>query len=183
VEMRERIEGLMARYPDRHSASIPALWEVQRRYGWCTPEGIRQAAAVMRVTPAYLESVASFYDLLHTEPVGTHKVAVCTNISCWMRGGDELLAAFCEASDCDPEEAGHGGATSPGGEVFVTGFECLGACDIAPMASIDERYFGPLDASEAGTAIDQLLAGEDVLPEKALERRSLAGDANGGGDA
>ena len=61
----------MARYPDRSSASIPALWAVQRRYGWCTPEGIRQAAAVMRVTPAYLESVASFYDLLHTEPVGT----------------------------------------------------------------------------------------------------------------
>ena len=60
----------MGRYPDRKSASIPALWAVQRRYGWCTPEGIRQAAAVMRVTPAYLESVASFYDLLHTEPVG-----------------------------------------------------------------------------------------------------------------
>jgi NADH:ubiquinone oxidoreductase subunit E len=69
-ELQERIEQLMARYPDRRSASIPALWAVQRRYGWCTPEGIRQAAAVMRVTPAYLESVASFYDLLHTEPVG-----------------------------------------------------------------------------------------------------------------
>ena len=88
----------MGRYPDRKSASIPALWAVQRRYGWCTPEGIRQAAAVMRVTPAYLESVASFYDLLHTEPVGSHKVAVCTNISCWMRGGDELLDAFRAAA-------------------------------------------------------------------------------------
>src|SRR5262249_30653610 len=54
-ELRERIEELMGRYPDRRSASIPALWAVQRRYGWCTPEGIRQAAAVMRVTPAYLE--------------------------------------------------------------------------------------------------------------------------------
>lgn len=178
-ELREHIEELMSRYPDRRSASIPALWAVQRRYGWCTPEGIRQAAAVMRVTPAYLESVASFYDLLHTEPVGTHKVAVCTNISCWMRGGDELLAAFCRASDCDPAEAGHGGATSPDGKVFVTGFECLGACDIAPMASIDERYFGPLETGEAATAIEQLLAGEDVLPERALEKRPLAGDAAG----
>jgi len=178
AEMRERIEELMSRYPDRKSASIPALWEVQRRYGWCTPEGIRQAAAVMRVTPAYLESVASFYDLLHTEPVGSHKVAVCTNISCWMRGGDELLAAFCDAGDCDAEEAGHGGATSPDGKVFVTGFECLGACDIAPMASIDERYFGPLEPGEARTAIEQLLAGEDVLPDRALERRGLAGDGD-----
>ena len=164
-ELRQRIEELMSRYPDRKSASIPALWAVQRLYGWCTPEGIRQAAAVMRVTPAYLESVASFYDLLHTEPVGTHQVAVCTNISCWMRGGDELLDAF-RAAAADDES------------LFVTGFECLGACDIAPMASIDERYYGPLEAAEAAVAVGQLKAGEDVLPEKALEKRPLAGDAD-----
>jgi NADH-quinone oxidoreductase subunit E len=160
-ELREHIETLMGRYPDRRSASIPALWAVQRLYGWCTPEGIRQAAAVMRVTPAYLESVASFYDLLHTEPVGTHKVAVCTNISCWMRGGDELLDAFRSAAE--------------GEDVFVTGFECLGACDIAPMASIDERYFGPLEDEDAAAAIEQLVAGAEVLPEKALAKRPLAG--------
>jgi NADH:ubiquinone oxidoreductase subunit E len=163
-ELRERIEELMGRYPDRKSASIPALWAVQRLYGWCTPEGIRQAAAVMRVTPAYLESVASFYDLLHTEPVGSHKVAVCTNISCWMRGGDELLDAFRAAAEGDDD-------------VFVTGFECLGACDIAPMASIDQRYYGPLEAAEAGTAIEQIRAGDEVLPEKALAKRGLAGDS------
>ena len=161
-ELRERIETLMARYPDRRSASIPALWAVQERYGWCSPEGIRQAAAVMRFTPAYLESVASFYDLLHTEPVGTHRIEVCTNISCWMRGGDALLDAF--------EAAGEGE------DVHVTGFECLGACDIAPMASIDQRYYGPLEAAEAETAIGQLKAGEAVLSEKALDRRALAGD-------
>ena len=146
----------MGRYPDRKSASIPALWAVQRRYGWCTPEGIRQAAAVMRVTPAYLESVASFYDLLHTEPVGTHKVAVCTNISCWMRGGDELLDAFRAAAEGEDD-------------VFVTGFECLGACDIAPMASIDERYFGPLEAAEARDG-DRAAAGR---------RRGAAGEGAG----
>jgi NADH-quinone oxidoreductase subunit E len=162
AELRERIEQLMSRYPDRKSASIPALWAVQRLYGWCTPEGIRQAAAVMKVTPAYLESVASFYDLLHTDPVGTHKVAVCTNISCWMRGGDELLEAFRAA-------------TGDEDDIFVTGFECLGACDIAPMASIDERYFGPLEAAEAKTAIEQLRSGAEVLPEKALEKRPLPG--------
>jgi NADH-quinone oxidoreductase subunit E len=161
-ELAERIETLMSRYPDRHSASIPALWAVQERYGWCTPEGIRQAAAVMRVTPAYLESVASFYDLLHTDSVPTHRVEVCTNISCWMRGGDELLDAFRAGAE--------------GEEVFVTGFECLGACDIAPMASIDQRYYGPLEAAEARTAIGQLVAGEEVLPAKSLAKRPLAGD-------
>jgi len=162
-ELQTRIEQLMSRYPDRHSASIPALWAVQERYGWCTPEGIRQAAAVMRVTPGYLESVASFYDLLHTEAVGSHRIEVCTNISCWMRGGDELLDAFRAASEGDDD-------------LFVTGFECLGACDIAPMASIDQRYYGPLEAAEAGTAIEQLRAGAEVLPDKSLAKRPLAGD-------
>lgn len=162
-ELQARIEELMSRYPDRRSASIPALWAVQERYGWCSPEGIRQAAAVMRFTPAYLESVASFYDLLHTEPVGTHRIEVCTNISCWMRGGDELLEAFQAAVGDE--------------DVYVTGFECLGACDIAPMASIDQRYYGPLEAAEAQTAIDQLAAGAEVLPEKALAKRGLAGDS------
>ena len=166
ADLQQRIEELMSRYPDRKSASIPALWAVQRLYGWCTPEGIRQAAAVMRVTPAYLESVASFYDLLHTDPVGSHKIAVCTNISCWMRGGDELLDAFKAAAGEDDER------------FFVTGFECLGACDIAPMASIDERYFGPLEAAEAKTAIEQLRDGSEVLPEKALEKRPLPGGPN-----
>jgi NADH:ubiquinone oxidoreductase subunit E len=79
-----------------------------------------------------------------------------------MRGGDELLDAFREAAGEDPD-------------FFVTGFECLGACDIAPMASIDERYFGPLEAAEARTAIDQLREGAEVLPEKALEKRPLPG--------
>jgi NADH-quinone oxidoreductase subunit E len=162
AELKERIEALMARYPDRRSASIPALWAVQERYGWCTPEGIRQAAAVIGFTPAYLESVASFYDLLHTEPVGSHRIEVCTNISCWMRGGDELLDAFYAAGEDE--------------DVHVTGFECLGACDIAPMASIDQRYYGPLQPAEAETAIAQLKAGGEVLPEKALDRRALAGD-------
>ena len=181
-ELRERVEELVSRYPDKRSASIPALWAVQRRYGWCTPEGIRQAAAVMRVTPAYLESVASFYDLLHTEPLGRNQVLVCTNISCWMRGGDELLASFCEAAGCDPDEAGHGGANSADGELYVTGFECLGACDLAPMASVNERYYGPLEDGEAETIVSQLRAGEEVLPEKALTRRGLAGGSKAPSD-
>jgi len=169
-ELQERIETLMARYPDRRSASIPALWAVQERYGWCTPEGIRQAAAVMRFTPAYLESVASFYDLLHTEAVGSHRIEVCTNISCWMRGGDQLLDAFVAAAAGEDD-------------FFVTGFECLGACDIAPMAAIDQRYYGPLEAAEAGTAIAQLKAGDPVLPAKDLASRPLAGDTAAPGGA
>ncbi len=178
-ELREEIERAMSRYPQIRSASIPALWAVQRQYGWCTPEGISQAAAVMGLSPAYLESVASFYDLLRTKPTASHRLLVCTNISCWMNGGDELLDSFCAAAGVDAGDAGHGGASSDDGELFVTSFECLGACDMAPMASIDERYYGPLDAADAATAIEQLRSGADVLPEKNLMLRPAAGGPDG----
>jgi len=175
AELREQIETSMSLYPQLRSAAIPALWAVQRRYGWCSPEGIRQAAAVMGVTPAYLQSVASFYDLFRTTPIGRRRVLVCTNISCWLNGGDELLEGFCEAAGIDPHEAGHGGSSSADGEFFVSGFECLGACDIAPMASIDERYYGPLSGEDAIAAIEQLRSGADVLSGKAMSERPAAG--------
>jgi NADH-quinone oxidoreductase subunit E len=174
-ELRKQIEEAMSRYPQLRSASIPALWAVQRHYGWCTPEGVRQAAAVMGVTPGYLQSVATFYDLFATQPVGSHRVLVCTNISCWMRGGDELLASFCEAAGADAHEASHHGASSADGEFFVKGFECLGACDLAPMASLDGRYYGPLAEEDARAALDAIRAGAQPLPEKELARRPAAG--------
>ena len=179
-DLREEIETAMSRYPELRSASIPALWAVQRRYGWCTPEGIRQAAAVMGLTPADLQAVASFYDLFHLTLSGRHRVLVCTNISCWLRGGDELLDAFCEAAGCDAQQASHGGSVSADGEFFVSGFECLGACDVAPMASVDERYYGPLERGEAASVIDQLRTGAAVAPERMLARRPLAGGSGEG---
>jgi NADH-quinone oxidoreductase subunit E len=172
----QEIRRAMKRYPQKRSAAIPALWAVQRRYGWCTPEGINQAAAVMGVTPGYLQSVASFYDLFRLEPEGKHQVLVCTNISCWLRGADKLLEAFGEAAGVD------GQGSSEDGKLFVRGFECLGACDIAPMASIDERYYGPLTEEDAATAAEQLRGGKDVLPEKRLQDRPAAGGARGSGD-
>jgi NADH-quinone oxidoreductase subunit E len=170
-ELADQIRHAMSRYPRKRSAAIPALWAVQRRYGWCTPEGINQAAAVMGVTPGYLQSVASFYDLFRLEPEGEHQVLVCTNISCWLRGADRLLESFCEAAGLE------GPGSSEDGEMFVRGFECLGACDIAPMASIDERYYGPLTEEDARTAAEQLRSGSEVLPDKRLEDRKLAGGA------
>lgn len=175
AELQARIEDAMGRYPQLRSASIPALWAVQRHYGWCTPDGIRQAAAVMGLTPAYLQSVASFYDLFRLEPTGRHRVLVCHNISCWMRGADDVLVAFCEAAGCDHHEAEHDGANSDDGEFFVKGFECLGACDIAPMASIDENYYGPLGPGDATKIVERLRAGSDPAPDLDLRKRRLAG--------
>lgn len=161
AELRAEIEAEMARFPDSHSAAIPALFAVQRRDGWCSPEGIRQAACVMGVTPAYLASVATFYDMLNTEPAGRRQVYVCTNISCSLCGGDELLGLLQE------ELAGNE-------EVNLRGFECLGACDIAPMLSVDGVYVGPVPFDEVPELARQIAAGEDPLPGRQLVKRPSA---------
>ena len=87
-ELRAEIEAAMALYPDPHSAALPALAAAQRLHGWCSPQAIEQVACVMRLTPAYLTSVATFYDMFELHPVGRHNVYVCTNISCSLRGGE-----------------------------------------------------------------------------------------------
>jgi NADH-quinone oxidoreductase subunit E len=161
AELRETIEAAMARYPERHSAAIPALHAAQELHGWCSPEAIEQVACVMQVTPAYLDSVASFYDMLETSPVGRHSVYVCTNISCSLRGADALLAAVSEAAGDDPD-------------FNVRAFECLGACDIAPMASVDGVYVGPLELSDVPQLLDDTRSGRPVLPEKQLATRLVA---------
>ncbi len=137
--LREEIQARMADYPDRRSAALPALEAAQRVHGWCSPEAIEQVASVMRVTPAYLESVATFYDMLENTPVGRHSVYVCTNISCSLRGADELCDEMTRAAAGDED-------------ITVRSFECLGACDIAPMASVDGVYVGPLDRTDVRPA-------------------------------
>jgi NADH:ubiquinone oxidoreductase subunit E len=160
-ELRAEIEAYMAKYPDHRSAAIPALAAVQRRYGWCTPEGIEQAACVMRLTPGYLIAVATFYDMLETSPVGSQTIYVCTNISCSLLGADDLLSAL-------REEAGEDA------EFNIRAFECLGACDIAPMASINGVYVGPITRDEVPEVIAALREGREVLPDKHLVRRPVA---------
>jgi NADH-quinone oxidoreductase subunit E len=160
-ELRQQIEGAMAKYPDRRSAAIPALHAAQEEHGWCSPEAIAQVAAVMRLTPAYLTSVATFYDMFSTVPKPRHDVYVCTNVPCSLRGADEFYEAMLAAAEGDPE-------------VNVRSFECLGACDIAPMASVDGEYVGPLELDDAPRIVEDIHAGRAVLDHKQLRYRRSA---------
>ena len=156
-ELRAQIEDYMSRYPDYHSASIPALMAAQKWHGWLSDEAIKQVAAVMQVTPAYLSSVATFYDMLRTKPVGTRYVYVCTSVACHLRQADAVYEAIKEAA----EIAGLEG-------VELREFECLGACDMAPMASVDGRYVGPLTRDDAPELVLQIKEGREVLPGRGL---------------
>jgi NADH-quinone oxidoreductase subunit E len=157
-DLRAEIEAHMAKYPDRHSAVLPALAAAQRRHGWCSPEAIVQVAAVMQVTPAYLSSVATFYDMLRTRPVGSRYVYVCTGVACHTVNAKAVYDALVE-------EAGEQGLE----DVELREFECLGACDMAPMASVDGRYVGPLETSDAQELVAAMKQGRQVLPGRSLE--------------
>ncbi|MBA2505965.1 MAG: NAD(P)H-dependent oxidoreductase subunit E [Thermoleophilaceae bacterium] len=155
AELRAEIERRMALYPDRHSAAIPALTAAQKLHGWCSPEAIAQVACVMRVTPAYLSSVVTFYDMLSDQPVGRNSVYVCTSVACHVKDAKRVYDAI--------ERAGAGLS-----DTVIREFECLGACDMAPMASVNGRFVGPLTEEDAPAIVDAIAKGEEVLPGRGL---------------
>jgi len=157
AELRQRIEERMGMYPDRHSAALPALAAAQELHGWCSPQALRQVAAVMQVTPAYLSSLATFYDMLRTEPVGRRYVYVCTSVACHLVGAKAVYDALEEQA----REQGLKG-------VELREFECLGACDMAPMASIDGRYVGPLSEDDAEEVVAAMRESRTALPGRGL---------------
>jgi NADH-quinone oxidoreductase subunit E len=161
AHVRTAIEDLMTKYPDVRSAVIPAMKVVQNEHDWLSPTAMEQAACVLRLTPAYLVSVASFYDMFELRPKGKTDVYVCTNISCSLMGADAVYARIKDVLGGDPD-------------FNVRAFECLGACEIAPMASVDGVYVGPLTEDDAERIRDDVKAGGEVLEDKQLARRKAA---------
>ena len=159
--VREAIETLMGKYPDVRSAAIPAMKIVQREHSWLSPTAMEQAACVLRLTPAYLVSVASFYDMFELAPKGKNDVYVCTNISCSILGADAVYARMKDEMEGDPD-------------FNVRAFECLGACEIAPMASVNGVYVGPLTEDDCAQIKADLKEGREVLPDKQLAKRKAA---------
>ena len=168
----EQIEAAMAKYPEVRSASLPALWAVQRHYGWCTPEGIRQAAAVMGVTPAYLESVATFYDLFRTSPVGRHHVLVCHNISLLApRVGGRPRRASARPPASTPTRPTTSAPAPPTARCTSRGSSASAPATSRRWRRSTSATTGRSTPEDARTAVDQLRAGADPLPDKALAKR------------
>jgi NADH:ubiquinone oxidoreductase subunit E len=156
-DLKKTIEAAMARYPDRRSAVMPALHAAQDLHGWCSPEALHQVAAVMKLTPAYLSMIASFYDMYNEEPVGRHHVYVCTSVACMPKQPRRVLEALEKEAEAEALE-----------DTEIRSFECLGACEMAPMASIDGRYVGPLEPGDANEIVESIRAGRTPLPGRGL---------------
>ena len=131
----DAIQEVRKNYPEKRSAIIPALRLAQEAHGgWLPEEAFREVAEALDVTPAYCLSIASFYDMFHTEPVGQHVVEVCTNISCALSGAQAVVEAF------ERELGIHVGETSEDDSVTLRAVECLGGCGWATVVAVDNRH-------------------------------------------
>jgi NADH-quinone oxidoreductase E subunit len=148
-EIRSVAEG----YPDRRSAILPALRLAQERHGWLSPDALREVGDALDFTPAYCESVASFYDMFHLKPVGTHLVEVCTNICCALRGAQGVLEAF------ESELGVATGETTEDGEVTLRAVECLGGCGWPTVVAVDHRYRQDVGAGDVPAIVEELRGG------------------------
>jgi NADH-quinone oxidoreductase subunit E len=147
----DQIQKVRALYPQSRSAIIPALRLAQEAHGgWLPEEAFREVADALDVTPAYCLSIASFYDMFHTEPVGRHLIEVCTNISCALSGAQGVVDAF------EHELGVHVGETSEDGAVTLRTVECLGGCGWATVVAVDNRHRLHVRAGDVAGIVKEL---------------------------
>jgi NADH-quinone oxidoreductase subunit E len=165
--MATRARQLVSLYPEARSALLPLCHLAQEQDGWLRPEAMAEIAELVGVTAAEVRGTATFYDMLHTEPVGRYVVAVCTNIACILDGATELLAHA---------EARLGirvGATTEDGLFTLEESECLADCDHPPCVQVNHRFVRTTTAAQFDQLVDELAAGghaEDIPPHGTLVR-------------
>jgi len=164
----EAARQIIAKYPPGRQASavIPLLYLVQRQEGWVPPPAMDYLAEMLDIPAIRVYEVATFYTMFNLKPVGRHHVQVCTNLSCWLRGSDEIVAALRKRFGIDF------GETTADGQVTMTEVECMGACVNAPMMQVGDDFYEDLTPETALKVLDDLLAGGTPHPGSQIGRRS-----------
>jgi NADH-quinone oxidoreductase subunit E len=153
AEFRQRAEELVSLYPVPRSALLPLCHLAQEQDGYLCNDAMEEIAELTGTTFAEVRGTASFYDLLHLQPVGTYVVGICTNVACLLAGGLELLE-HAESTLGIPV-----GATTDDGAFTLEETECLGDCSVAPCVQVNSRFVRTPTAPQFDTLLDDLRAG------------------------
>lgn len=143
------INDLTGKYANKRSAVMPALFVVQREYGYVTEEGMREVANILGLRPVQVFEVATFYTMYNKKPVGKYHIQVCTNISCSLLGADHIMDFLSQRLGVKVKE------TTPDKMFTLSAVECLGSCGTAPMMQINDRYYEDLTKEK----IEEVLKG------------------------
>lgn len=146
----KQFDLLLTRYPTRQAALLPTLRLIEREFGEISNEGVRFAADLLGLSPARVLGVLSFYTHYRRPGDGKYVIQVCCTLPCALRGSSSLVHAVSAALGIGP------GQTTPDGRFTLKKAECLAACDIAPMLSINDDYYGPVDPEKVGELLARL---------------------------
>lgn len=165
-DMRTRAEQLVAVYPQRRSALIPLCHLAQEQEGYLTEALMIEIADLTGVTPAEVRGTVTFYDMLHTEPVGRYVVSICTNIACLLAGGQEML------EHAEGKLGIRAGGTTQDGLFTIEEAECLADCDVPPCVQVNSRFVRTTTTDALDSLIDGLSSGDrtDIPPHGTLNR-------------
>jgi NADH-quinone oxidoreductase subunit E len=145
-----RFRHLVSIYPRKRSALVPMLLLAQAEHGYITPEAIEYIGQILELSPSDVESTLSFYTLLRRRPVGKYHIMICTNLSCMMRGSDDIQA-------CVTRKLGVKlGETTPDGLFSAIEFECLGSCTTAPVLQVNGEFHENLDVTKVEALLEEL---------------------------
>jgi NADH-quinone oxidoreductase E subunit len=154
-ERRAKLDDIVTKYPadQRRSAVLAALYLVQEQEGYLTANGMRHVASILEMTPAEVEDVATYYVMFFREPVGTYVLQVCRTLSCALNGAERVTEALTEKLGIKV------GETDPSGMFTLLEFECLGACDRAPIVMVNnEHWHEKATAESCSQLVDDIKA-------------------------
>ncbi len=147
---RDRIEVLRKRYPQAKALILPVLWMVQEQEGYISEESMKEVAEILNLPVGHVLGVVTFYTMLHDKPQGRYHIEVCTNVSCMLKGSDQILRHLEERTGVTC------GSTSPDKKFTITETECMGACGFAPMFAIGEEYYENLTPEKVDEILEKL---------------------------
>jgi NADH-quinone oxidoreductase E subunit len=150
VQSKQQIERIRSRYPNSQAALLPVLHVAQDEFGHLPDDAIELVAKTLELPPAHVFGVVTFYTMFHRARTGANHLMVCTNVSCMLKGGNEILEHVQKRLGIEP------GETTSDGSFTLIEEECLAACANAPMMICGTEYFLDLTPQKVDVILEDL---------------------------
>jgi NADH-quinone oxidoreductase E subunit len=175
AQSKQQVDRLLSRYPTKQAALLPVLHVAQEEFGHLPDEAIELVSRTLDLSPAHIFGVITFYTMFHREKPGRNELMVCTNISCMLRGGYDILRHI------ETRLGIKAGQTTSDGAFSIVEEECLAACANAPMMICGEQYYLDLTPAKVDAALDDMRRRwKETQQGTAADARTLIGMGPGG---